>query len=87
MVKILSNLFNKRKIERLNGVVAKLQQELRMCNTFATTTNAKKLEVERYLREITQTLVSDSYNICKEFSMLKVGSHMALEHFYWQDLK
>ena len=53
MVKMLSNLFNKRKreIERLNGVVAQLQQELRMCNTFATTTNAKKLEVERYLRE------------------------------------
>jgi hypothetical protein len=53
MVKMLFNLFNKRKreIERLNGVVAQLQQELRMCNTFATTTNAKKLEVERYLRE------------------------------------
>jgi hypothetical protein len=53
MVKMLFNLFNKRKreIERLNGVVAQLQQELRMCNTFAITTNAKKLEVERYLRE------------------------------------
>ena len=53
MVKMLFNLFNKRKreIERLKGVVAQLQQELRMCNTFATTTNAEKLEVERYLRE------------------------------------
>ena len=53
MVKMLTNLFNKRKreIERLNGVVAQLQQELRMCNTFATTINAEKLEVERYLRE------------------------------------
>jgi len=53
MVKMLTNLFNKRKreIERLNGVIAQLQQELRMCNKFATITNADKLEAERYLRE------------------------------------
>jgi peptidoglycan hydrolase CwlO-like protein len=53
MVKMLTNLFNKRKreIERLNGVIVQLQQELRMCNTFATITNADKLEAERYLRE------------------------------------
>jgi len=53
MVKMLTNLFNKRKreIERLNGVIAQLQQELRMCNTFATNTNADKLKAEKYLRE------------------------------------
>jgi hypothetical protein len=51
-MKILK-LFNRRKreIERLNGVVAQLQQELRMCNTFATTTNADKLKVEKGLIE------------------------------------
>jgi hypothetical protein len=53
MVKMLTNLFNKRKREiiRLNGVVNELQHHLKKCNSFASNSHAEKLEVERHLRE------------------------------------
>ena len=49
MLKFLNK--RKREIERLNSVVDELRQQLKTCNSFASSTYADKLEVEKYLRE------------------------------------
>jgi peptidoglycan hydrolase CwlO-like protein len=51
MVKILTNLFNKRKreIERLNGVINKLQGNIKQYDIAFYTMNAYQIELEQNL--------------------------------------
>jgi hypothetical protein len=59
MVKILTNLFNKRKreIERLNDIIVKLQGEIRQCDAVFYVTNARKLELERNLKAADEKII------------------------------
>ena len=55
MLKFLNK--NKREIERLNNVIAELQGEIRQYDAAFYTTNARKIELERELKEANNTIV------------------------------
>ena len=59
MVKMLFNLFNKRKreIERLNSVVNELQGGIRQRDATFYITNAHKLELERNLKAADEKII------------------------------
>jgi chromosome segregation ATPase len=65
MVKMLSNLFNKRKreIERLNDIVNKLNDEIAQRNQTFYITRARLSEAERNLKEANNTIVGLQHEI------------------------
>ena len=65
MVKMLSNLFNKRKreIERLNGVINNMQSDIKQYDTAFYNINARKIELEQELTIVNKSVLDLTHEV------------------------
>ena len=65
MVKMLFNLFNKRKreIERLNGVINNMQSDIEQYDTAFYNINARKIELEQELTIVNKSVLDLTHEV------------------------
>ena len=65
MVKMLFNLFNKRKreIERLNGVINNMQSDIKQYDTAFYNINARKIELEQELTIVNKSVLDLTHEV------------------------
>ena len=65
MVKMLSNLFNKRKreIERLNNIINNMQDNIKQYDTAFYNINARKIELEQELTIVNKSVLDLTHEV------------------------